>query len=311
MLLQDSLVTRSWSTCTACSPGGSCQVAKDCAPLPGCARLCSMYRSTMAPVAGVTASTCSSGDRLSDASPLLEKRALPASAAVSTGNSLQRSIGMGMVASTLASVGCETCTQAAASAEGVPLLGTQHCTAKYIFWRFVREGAYSSSLPSGRAAASSAFVRAAHTPAVEPSLSDQHRSAKHAKHVIGNIRSRLVLTSRIGHDDDAMPPGHSQNLPSALVSVGRQFRFRSKADSAVRLEEDAILLSNICLQHLWLHLHSHGVVGRCAHVVFNVDHPCMLQCKCPTVIATASGKVAITKTRTCCTAAGHPPAKLL
>jgi hypothetical protein len=88
---------------------------------------------------------------------------------------------------------------------------------------------------------------------------------------------RLAHTSRIGHDDDAMPPGHSQNLPSAFICVERQFRLRSKADSAVRLKEDAILLSDICLQHLWLHLHSHGVLGQCIHTKRRFDQPGMLQ----------------------------------
>ena len=89
----------------------------------------------------------------------------------------------------------------------------------------------------------------------------------------------LAHTSRIGHDDDAMPPGHSQNLPSAFVRIGRQFRLRSEADSAVRLKEDAIFLSDVCLQHLWLHSQGHDVLGQCTHVAFNFDDPRILQCK--------------------------------
>jgi hypothetical protein len=172
----------------------------------------------------------------------------------------------------------------------------EHGTALQIAVREVCEGRCALVIIAVGARSSQQRIRASCThPCKQPQIIRSTRIGETCKACLRQHSiMRLAHTSRIGHDDDAMPPGHSQNLPSAFVCVGRQFRLRSKADSAVRLKEDAILLSDICLQHLWLHWHSHGVVGRCAHVVFNLFHPCMLQCKWSTAIAIASGNHEVT-----------------
>jgi len=62
-------------TCSARLPSGSCQVANGCSGVPDSTRLWTVKRLTAPPATGATASTRSSGDRLSDARPMPGTRA--------------------------------------------------------------------------------------------------------------------------------------------------------------------------------------------------------------------------------------------